>query len=243
MILFRGRGGKDARASVAVRGDWEMGIFDERKPDKEGYLGFKDAIKNGNEGLMERASELYFKEDTPQSELAQYASVYIKEISITSNAQYSTRRHIAEALPRLKYLKDPALRERTWARFERLSKACDSAIKTASQKYDELNGSDLKSQTVARQLASPHETQSQSWFNVKRDIVSDHSWYLGHLKVKFENAVETQIMIAFDKQTSRGRSSDASDRAAAALDHARQASARFKQHQHGKAENDNDRER
>jgi len=222
-----------------------MGISDERKPDREGYLGFKDAINNGNEALNKRATALWLKELTPNSELAHYASVYVKEVSINSDAdaEYSTHRHIAEAAKRLTYLRDPAVKERTWKRFERLSKACDNAIKTAFLKYDELNRDGLKTQTAARQLANPHETESQSWFNVKEDIVSTHLWCCSHLQLKFENAVDTQIMIAFDKQTSRARGSEAKGRAATALDRARQATARFKQQEHGRAENDNDRER
>jgi len=220
-----------------------MGISDELKPDREGYLGFKEAIKNGNEALYKRATALWFKEPTAKSELAHYASVYVQEGYINRDGEYSTRGHIAEATKRLTHLRDPVLEKRIGRRFERLSKACDNAVKRAFLKYDELNRDDLKAQTAARQLANPHETESQSWFNVKRDVVTAHLSDLGHLQKKFENAVETQIMIAFDKKTSHTRGSEAKGHAATALDRARQASARFKQQEQGRAENDNERER
>ena len=220
-----------------------MGISDERKPDREGYLGFKDAIDNGNEALNERATALWRKELIPTSELAHYANVYAEEASISYYAEYSTLRRIAEEAKRLIYLKDPALTERIWKRFERLSKAYGNAMKTEVLKYDELNRDGLKTQIAARQRVNPHETESQSWFNVKQDIVSHHLWCCGHLRRKFETAVDTQIMIAFDKQISRKHGSEAKGRAATALDRARQATATFKRQEHGRAENDNDRER
>jgi hypothetical protein len=207
----------------------------ENKPDREGYLGFKDAIDNGNEALRRRAGALWRAEKPPTTVVAQYLDLYLTEKFADNHFEPAKYKQIEDrASKRVSEIKNPALREKFAKRIERLSNAWFSARSGALLSYCELTFDDLKWETAARQSAKPHETEGQSWFYLKRDIEGRHLDYLDHVRTKFERAV--------DRQISRALGVEAKTRAAAAQDLARQ----FAASRHARSANlgkDHDRER
>src|SRR6185437_5848987 len=88
----------------------------ERLPDREGYLGFKDALDNGNDGLLRRADALWWAEKGPKSELAQYYDLYVTQVFI--DKQFSGPKHqsVTNAYARAAAIQNTELREKVTSR-------------------------------------------------------------------------------------------------------------------------------
>jgi hypothetical protein len=130
-------------------------------------------------------------------------------------------------------IRDPILREKIAKRVERLSEAWSSVKLTDLLDYTKLGAS--KARVAARQAEHPSETESQAWFEVKREADRNFLDYLDHLQEKFERAVGRQIGLALG--------SEAKIQAATALDRARQASATYQRLEQHKPSKDLDRGR
>lgn len=212
-----------------------MSAAGERKPDREGYLGFKEAIDSGNDALDRRAGALWWVEKPPKSELTHYYDLYLTEGFVRKHFdQFNCDVIEAYASKGMSSIRDPILREKIAKRVERLSEAWSSVKLTDLPNYTKHGAS--KARVAARQAEHPSETESQAWFKVKREAAGKYLDHLDHLQEKFERAVGRQI--------GRALGSEASIQAATALDRARQASATYQQqHQQLKPSKDLDRER
>jgi hypothetical protein len=193
-------------------------LSNERIPDREGYLGFKDALDNGNEGLMRRAGAIWWAEQPPKSEMAQYYNLYLTQGFIDKHFAEPQPRAVINARMRAAEIKDPHLREKVTNRVERLVEAFGNTQITAIMNHGELS---VAQYPIKDQLAkNPALTESQAWFMVTRDLDTKHLDYLDHLQKKFERAV--------DKQIGRAHASAAKTQATDALDRARRAAATYR---------------
>jgi hypothetical protein len=193
-------------------------LSNERIPDREGYLGFKDAVDKGNEGLMRRAAAIWWAEQPPKSEMAQYCDLYVTQRSIDKQFADPQPQAVINARVRAATIKQPHLREKVTSRVERLADVFGNARISASMNHGEL---ELAQYPIKNQLAkNPALTESQAWFIVTRDLDTKYLDQLNYLEKKFERAV--------DKQIGRAHASTGKARATDALDRARRAAATYR---------------
>jgi hypothetical protein len=218
----------------------------ENKPDRNGYLGFREAVdKFGNTALVQRAINEW-REMPMNSELAQYYHLFLTERAINNHYTPSEYKHFLDtASKRLPEIRDPDLRKTIANRIERLTDGFHGAIKTTLLLYKRIDAN-LPQSVASRQRQHPHETEGQAWFELKRHFDHQQLNHLNQLKSRYERAV--------DKQVSRALGLEAKTRAATALDLARQynqepvkdtpekAWARFQDREKG-ADHDKERER
>jgi hypothetical protein len=191
--------------------------MNDRIPDREGYLGFKDAFDNGNEALIRRAGAIWRAEQPPKSEMAQYCDLYMTQRSIDKHFADPQPQAVINARVRAAAIKQPHLREKVTGRVERLAEAFGNARISANMNHCEL---ELAQYPIKNQLAkNPALTESQAWFMVARDRDAQYLNELNYLEKKFERAI--------DKQISRARASAGKTQATDALDSARRAAATY----------------
>jgi len=79
-----------------------------RKPDREGYLGYKTALDNGNEALNQRSAGLWWKESPPVTEIGYYSDLYLTEGFIDKHLGTTKTYAADQAVTRIDSIQSPA---------------------------------------------------------------------------------------------------------------------------------------
>jgi hypothetical protein len=184
--------------------------FNERLPDREGYLGFQAALDNDNEALARRAGASWWAEERPKSELACYYDLYLTQVFIERQFSEPQHKSVTNAYARASAIKNAELRNKVTNCVQRLARAFQRSRMRQDLNHGELS---VARYPIKDQLAkNPAQTESQAWFAVKRDLDTRHLAYLNHLQKRFERAVDSQIGRAHGA-TAKMRANDAIDRA------------------------------
>ena len=164
-------------------------------PDRQGFLEFREAIKNGDKTLLRRA-ELERQKDGeyPQKTLSHYYEALRAEalIDIKARSQDHRDQLVRNAEQRLAKIEDQAIRQRASRAVAERVEAWDNDRRQSHDRFVEMRDAKING-AVTRRQAHDHEDLpervSESWFWAKCEIDGN---YLAELETS-QSAMQVDI--------------------------------------------------
>jgi hypothetical protein len=167
----------------------------ERKPDRDGYLDFKNSIANGNDELQNRALDEFNaqREQHPgrlTTTLAHYMDMYIVEKLDEQEHGRDPEKIAREAEKKISAVHYRDIRQKAVNRINRLINVWDKDRDLSSMSFIVMYDFQLGKGIAERQKEHPDETHGQSWFQVRRDMESRYVDYRIGMKTKLDSAID-----------------------------------------------------
>lgn len=163
----------------------------DRRPDREGYLGFREAVHNGNDAVLRRAHEAWMNEkDKPVSEMAQYYDMFSTHAEIGGHWRDSKHTSITDNQNKLEAIRNETARQQAAKRVERIAKAWESCKAQSEAHYIEVKDFTVKDRIRTRQEENLQETEGQSWFRVTHEYDRKYLDNLNNLDSRMNRAID-----------------------------------------------------